>query len=185
VQGVEPSAWACAEARRALGDRIMQGFFEDLPCPAASFDVVTMWDVLEHVQDPGRAVDKANEVLRTGGVLAINVPAADSWIARIMGGRWPLLLPEHLHYFTRRSMSLLLSARGFDALAFLAHPVFFEVAYVCRRLAQHGLAPEALPRALAASGLASATVPLLMGEFTVFAQKRGHDARTTPHPVMR
>jgi hypothetical protein len=87
--------------------------------------------------------------------------------------RWPLLLSEHLHYFTRRSVECLFSSRGFEILGYMTHPVFFGIEYVSRRLAQHGLAPSAVSTVIRKAGLSDVSVPLLMGEFTVVARRVG------------
>jgi SAM-dependent methyltransferase len=170
VLGVEPSEWLSAKARELVGSRVFTGTFEGAPLGDRCFDVVTMWDVLEHVPSPPNFLARARRVSSPGGLLVLNVPARDTWIARALGARWPLLLPEHLFYFSRPSLRVLLDRAGFDVLAFHRHWVSFSAAYVLRRLAQHGwpLAAQIEP-AHAATWL---RVPLLMGELTVVASSR-------------
>jgi SAM-dependent methyltransferase len=165
VWGVEPSAWLSGLARETLGDRVLTGTFEAAPFEASRFDVLTMWDVLEHVGDPAAFLRRAHTLLRPGGLVAINVPCRDSLIARILGSRWPLILPEHLTYFTRPALRAMLRASGFDVLGFHLHPVFFSLGYVLHRLGQHGLAAP-----LPVAALRGVNVPLLMGELTVVAR---------------
>jgi SAM-dependent methyltransferase len=169
--GVEPSSWLCARARERVGEaRIVEGTFEKVAFDRAPFDVVTMWDVLEHVPDPISFLARARAVLRPGGLLLLNVPARDTWMATLLGSKWPLLLPEHLFYFSRRSLQIAFESSGFERPRFRPHIVFFSVEYVAQRLAQHdwpgvGAAARWLSKV-------RAPVPLVMGERTAIARLR-------------
>lgn len=175
VFGLEPSAWKAARARALLGrerrGRIQETTLEKAPFAGGAFDALVMWDVLEHVADPGLAVEQAARLLRPGGILALNVPDVRSLVARLLRRRWPLLLPEHLFYFSRHSLRRLLGGAGFDVLGFHLHPVFFSVGYVLHRLGQHGF-PGAgvLGGAARRTRLERLLVPLLMGEVTAVAR---------------
>jgi SAM-dependent methyltransferase len=173
VTGIEPSAWLAAQARARSGAEVHECSFEDWPLPARPFDAITMWDVLEHVEDPRAVLAKAGRALRSGGILGLNVPNIASLPARCMGRRWPLILPEHTYYFTPASLARLLEETGFARRVRSAHPVRFRAGFVAERLCQHGV-PGAgvLRRALAALGLHSASVPVLMGDMTVLASRK-------------
>lgn len=174
VFGLEPSAWKAARARALLGPggrgRVQETTLEKAPFAGGAFDAVVMWDVLEHVADPEAALAQTARLLRPGGILALNVPDVWSPVARLLGRRWPLLLPEHLFYFSRRSLRRLLGGAGFEVLGFHLHPVFFSAGYVLHRLGQHGF-PGAgvLSGAASRTGLARLRLPLLMGEVTAVA----------------
>ena len=75
--GCEPSQGMAALARKQFGDRISHVPFEDYQ-PDVSFDVVTMWDALEHVVDPAECIRKAHRVLRDNGYLFLRTPDAGS-----------------------------------------------------------------------------------------------------------
>ena len=146
--------------------------FEKAPLAANSFDAITLWDVLEHMADPIAVLKKAARLLRPGGILALNVPNIESLIAKLMGSRWPLLLTEHLYYFSPSSLRLLLERSGFSVAGFHLHPVYFSVGYLLHRLAQHPLPGAQLAANLACRlALQNCTVPLLMGEVTVVAYR--------------
>jgi SAM-dependent methyltransferase len=105
VFGVEPSEQLCAAARENLSGR---GQIECATLENSTlrppFDVVTLWDVLEHVPDSVQFLTACRGLLNRGGYLFLNVPDLDSREAKILGSRWPLLLPEHLNYFNRPSL---------------------------------------------------------------------------------
>ena len=67
--GVEPSRWAMEQAQ-ARGLHVVHGTLETADLPEATFDVVTMWDVIEHLTDPRGALEQAYRLLRPGGLMA-------------------------------------------------------------------------------------------------------------------
>jgi SAM-dependent methyltransferase len=76
VVGVEYSPQALEYARRRLGDRVRPGSLPDgVDLPDASFDVVLLTDVLEHVEDDTRSAQTALRLLRPGGIIVATVPA--------------------------------------------------------------------------------------------------------------
>jgi SAM-dependent methyltransferase len=83
--------------------------------PAASLDAVTLWHVLEHLDDPGAALVTIAGWLRPGGALLVGVPNLASWQARLGGERWYHLdVPRHRVHFTAAGVEALLRAGGFE-----------------------------------------------------------------------
>lgn len=135
AEGIEPSDWAAGRARER-GHRVTVGVLGDVPTERADHQVVTCCDVLEHLVDPGAALDDIAGLLEPGGLLFATVPDAGSAAARILGHRWWSVLPMHVQYFTRRSLSRLLEAHGFEVLAVRTHPKVFTRRYYAERLAE-------------------------------------------------
>lgn len=133
VVGVEPSAWLASEGRRRHGLDLRAGTLEQQDLPASSFDLVTMWDVIEHLTRPDRVLAEARRVLAPDGLLAVNYPDHDGLVRRLMGWRWPFFLSVHLIYFTPRTLTLLLEQAGFEVLWIEPHWQTLELGYVLRR----------------------------------------------------
>jgi SAM-dependent methyltransferase len=112
--GVEPNKWLCAFARDNYGAEVHTGILDDAPLTGGSFDLVSMWDVLEHVPDPGSVLDRIRGLLKGGGRLILTYPDIGGLIARTMGKRWPFLLSVHLTYFTRKTAAAMLEKHGFE-----------------------------------------------------------------------
>jgi SAM-dependent methyltransferase len=87
VAGVEPASKAAEAAQRA-GFEVFSGFLHEANYPSEAFDVVTMFEIIEHVGDPLDLIAECRRILKRGGVLAINTPNAGSWTAKFMKERW-------------------------------------------------------------------------------------------------
>jgi 2-polyprenyl-3-methyl-5-hydroxy-6-metoxy-1,4-benzoquinol methylase len=166
VVGLEPSSNLSEEAMQLLGARarILPLTLQEADFAESTFDAVTMWDVLEHVPNPGEFLQRAVALLKPGGLLLANVPNLDSWQARVMRRRWPLFLPEHLNYFNRESLARCGTQSGARLIAQGSRPVSFSIGYILHRTAQH--VPQLRPLAKLAARLAIAdgVVPVWMGE---------------------
>ncbi len=113
AEGVELSPYA-AEAARKKGLRVVTGRLEDGDYAPGSFDVITLFDVFEHVTDPKGILDSAKRLLRPGGILVVNTVDAESLYARMLGKYWHLIVPpEHLLYFSVSNFSSFVTRNGF------------------------------------------------------------------------
>jgi SAM-dependent methyltransferase len=123
--GIEPSAGRAATGRERYGADVRTATMEDSDVPAGSLDAVSLWHVLEHLDDPGAALERAADWLRPGGALLVGVPNLASLQARLGGPRWYHLdLPRHRTHFTPAGVRALLAARGFEPVA--VHHVLAE-----------------------------------------------------------
>lgn len=115
VAGVEidPDAAERAGAMRSLD--VHAGTILDAPFPLGSFDVVTMWHVLEHVWNPNEVVDRVAELLAPGGLFVVSTPAIDGYAAATLREHWYHIdVPRHLLHFTRKRLTGFIADRGFD-----------------------------------------------------------------------
>lgn len=112
VWGVEPHPGAAAQCR-ARGLEVLQAEFSSGQWPPGTFDVITMWHVLEHVPDPRGFLGAAAQVLREGGWLVVTVPQVESWEAKVFGPHWVGWdIPRHLFLFPRPCLSRYLAQCG-------------------------------------------------------------------------
>jgi 2-polyprenyl-3-methyl-5-hydroxy-6-metoxy-1,4-benzoquinol methylase len=145
IRGVEPNERLAQKAAERLGAAaVVNRALEEAELPCQSFDAVTLWDVLEHVADPAGVLAKCASLLRPEGVVLAKVPDLDSLTARLMRERWPLLLPEHLSYFTKKSLCALSHRAHLYPVTFFRSTVAFSVGYVLHRLSQHRIPSAAV-----------------------------------------
>lgn len=171
VTGLEPSEVLFKEASERIGSRgtILPQILEEASLDEQRFDAVTLWDVLEHVADPINLMRKCCQLLKPGGLLLLNVPDLDSREARFLGRRWPLLLPEHLNYFNRASLTLCAQKSGLELVRFGRRHSYFSIEYVLYRLSQHRIPLSGLLSSFAQSAIGHILVPVSPGEtYAVF-----------------
>jgi len=129
VSGSEISTFAADEAR-GRGFEMFCGDLLDLP-RANKYDVVTMWDVFEHVATPSDYLRHINNVLSKDGMLVINTVDIGSWYAKLRGKNWHLLIPpEHVFYYTKKNLFYLLEKNGFEVVSFSKPSKKFSLTYV-------------------------------------------------------
>jgi SAM-dependent methyltransferase len=118
ASGLEPTARGADAALEVYGVTLQRAGIEDAAVGERSQDAVSLWHVLEHVDDPGRALDVVAGWLRPGGALLVGVPNLASAQARLGGARWfHLDLPRHRTHFTPAGLRALLDAHGFDVVS--------------------------------------------------------------------
>ncbi|HET9494043.1 MAG TPA: class I SAM-dependent methyltransferase, partial [Chloroflexia bacterium] len=111
--GVEPGAPA-EVARQITGCEVHAGTLDTAPYPDASFDVVTLWDVIEHVPSPTEYMASVARLVRPGGVIGITTPNIRSVSYWALGPRWSAVGPNsHIYYFTPDTLKRLLEKSGF------------------------------------------------------------------------
>jgi SAM-dependent methyltransferase len=131
--GIEPSHWASNRARER-GLDVRTGSIDEHGLEPATFSLVVMCDVIEHLVDPGAGLDRVRALLRPDGALYLTLPDAGSGLARAMGGKWWSVLPMHVQYFTRDSLTRLLERHGFAVRSLRTHAKVFSARYYAERL---------------------------------------------------
>jgi 2-polyprenyl-3-methyl-5-hydroxy-6-metoxy-1,4-benzoquinol methylase len=117
VEGVELNETAARATSDRLGVPVFAGPFEQARYPDATFDAITLWDVLEHLHDPQASLCELRRILKPNGALFVRVPNAASYVARLCGRYWSGYdLPRHMTLFTPRTLSRMLAEAGFNRL---------------------------------------------------------------------
>lgn len=114
-QGIELSKWAF-EYGKKQGLSMINKNLEDASLESGSFDVVTMWDVIEHVEDPSRLLKEAHRIMKKSGLLVLNTPDIGSLFAKLTGKRWWNLMRMHIYYFDRKTIRKILEKSGFEII---------------------------------------------------------------------
>jgi ubiquinone/menaquinone biosynthesis C-methylase UbiE len=118
VYGNDLSDYAVAQARSRGLTTAVTGDFMELDCPSGTFDLVSMWDVIEHVCDPMANLKKVFNILRPSGYVVLTTGDVESWPARLMGRCWHLMVPPiHLYFFSARTILRMLSHIGFESIS--------------------------------------------------------------------
>ena len=122
VHGVELSEAIAKQAIDSLGpERVFNGFLDDAATARnwqdQSFDLVTIWDVIEHVPEPQSLLASIKKLIKPGGKLLLETQNVDSKLANRLGKRWHHYKhDEHLYHFNPSTISKLLSDCGYNVL---------------------------------------------------------------------
>lgn len=127
--GIEPSTFASQYARKQLGLDVRTEELFTAKLETGHFDAIVLGDVLEHLTQANAALDRVAELLKPGGLLALELPDAGSRVARLMGPKWWSVIPTHIHYFTRQSAATMLRRHGYQPLYVATDPKSFTIRY--------------------------------------------------------
>jgi 2-polyprenyl-3-methyl-5-hydroxy-6-metoxy-1,4-benzoquinol methylase len=132
-EGLELSRWAAGHAR-SLGFTVHGVPLEELAARGAQYDVVTLWDVVEHFADPRAELAAAFRLVRPGGRIYLSTIDASSLVARLLGAQWPWLMDMHLFYFGRATLAALLEEVGFRVTDVRTYTHIISADYLLRKV---------------------------------------------------
>lgn len=122
ASGIEVAPDCAVEAARISGASVACGDFVQTPM-VGPYDVITMFDVIEHFRDPAAAVRHAFDLLAPGGLLLVETGDIATPVARALGRRWWFIdPPQHLFYFSRDGFVDLLRKSGFTGEVIIKRP---------------------------------------------------------------
>ncbi len=172
AEGCEPSRWLAEWGAQHYGITIRQGSVFEQDYEDGSFDVVTLWDVIEHTLNPREMLERCFRLLKPGGILVVNYPDIGSWIARALGRKWLFLTSVHLYYFDRATMSRMLETTGFTVETVRSHWQRLELDYILFRgsVLSHALS-KVSRRVAGLAGAGKAQVPYWLGQTFVIARR--------------
>ncbi len=170
VEGIELSAWAAAIAR-ARGLAIHEMPLSEFPADGR-FDVVTLWGVIEHLENPGREITQIHRLLRDNGILCIWTGNINSLTARIFGEKWWYFMGQHIQYFSDATLDLLLKRCGFSRVTITSYPYVLSMGAVANSIGRYPLLSGLLSRILKSSVLSERTITFaLPGEmFAIYVK---------------
>ena len=147
TSGIESSTWAHTFATKTLTlPNIMHNDLDSaFNLPPQSFDIITAFDLIEHLIIPRRLIQAAKHLLKPGGLLVLTAPRFDSLAAKSLGNKWHALFPEHLHYFSTTSLNHLLTASNFSITKLHSHTRYFSPNYLLTRILHRPISISSFP----------------------------------------
>jgi len=117
VQGIDITEDGVEHCTKALGLSVIQGDLLTTDLGGQTFDVVCLWDTIEHLRTPDLYLARISEHMPSGSLLAITTGDIDSLNARVKKGNWRLIHPPtHLQYFSLATLTRMLERLGFEVI---------------------------------------------------------------------
>jgi SAM-dependent methyltransferase len=108
--------------------------------PNASFEIITMWDVIEHLREPWRELEELSALLQPGGWILLSTPNVRSMRSVLQRERWrDSVNPTHFYYFTRGSLRFVLERAGFCGISEWRFPIRYPEHGALRRMVHRAL----------------------------------------------
>lgn len=172
VHGVEVSSFMSEYAKNEFDIEIFNGTLEESRYPDDHFDLIITYSTLEHTPDPQAFLMEASRILKDDGLIVIAVPDIGSWFGNRKFQYKPL---EHLYYFNRDTISMMLNNLGMEAFEFRklkvcrsVHFLFERLRYYFKQLTPFINVAESLARM---TGLLDLAFYISSGEMVVYAKK--------------
>lgn len=135
AEGIEPAPNAARDGVKR-GFKVHLGYVESARLPESYYDIVTMFEVIEHVRDPVPMLRACHRLLKPDGVLVVGTGNTDSWSFAVLGGEWDFMHPSagHINYFSTSSLAKLASR-----LHFAVAETWTSAVTLCNRTEVHPL----------------------------------------------
>ena len=175
VHGTEIAPDTLDTAREAFGlENLQCGALHEVSLPDEHFDIVAMFDVVEHMVDPIRDLQTLHAKMRPGGLLVIQTQDFDSWARKVLGRRWHHFKQlEHIYHFSRRTLPVLLERAGFEITTQRKKSAGKAVSFsfIADRLERRFHVPRFLTRPMARLGRGRFIYLNVLDELFVLARK--------------
>jgi SAM-dependent methyltransferase len=134
AMGLEIQKSAVEFARR-FGTNVMHGDLMTCDLGDRTFDVATLWDVFAGFASPRAALDRILQLVKPGGHIVMTLPDISSFAARLLGSKWPLMIPPgNLQYHTPHSVSRLLDHPGIHDYEIIYQSKLVNVGFIAHKL---------------------------------------------------
>ena len=129
AEGIEPNKWLVNFSKKKYGVNISTKKLNKIK---KSYDIISLFDVLEHIPNIKLTIKKIFKLVKKNGYLIINVPDHDSLARKLLRKKWPFYLTVHLHYFDKHTLCKLLNKK-FNLVYSKPYWQFLELGYLIER----------------------------------------------------
>lgn len=130
VQGIEPSKEAATSARQMFGLDVQEAVISEADVQDNHFDIITMWDVIEHLYNPRHDLEFLFGKLKPGGFVFISTHDIEDVYARLTGSDYPFLMYQHFCHFSKRTLRMMLEKNGYRVLGAKSFRKSFSLFYL-------------------------------------------------------
>jgi len=128
--GIEPLPGHSLYARSKLKINVLTDTMRAELFPNNFFDVVTSFQVFEHLPDPGMVLEYLNNFQKPGGIIMIEIPNINTWGVRVFGKNHRHFNPDHINFFSESTITKLLKTHGYQWVETYSPARFMTVHYL-------------------------------------------------------
>lgn len=169
--GLEPSQFLVDQAC-SRGLKVRQGTIDTNPFSNEQFDMITLWDVIEHLTDPLEDLRKIHKLLIPGGILLINYPDIGTWAGKLFGKKFWWILSVHLVHFDQRSIREICKQSGFETFLFQPYWQILEFGYLEKMAAHLGMPGANFIHKCTPQAIRSIPLPYWASQTTSLSRKK-------------
>ncbi len=168
VEGIELSNWAASIASKK--HKVYQKPLNELEAKN-KYDVITLWGVIEHFEDPKTELSSISNALVPGGLFVIYTGDVEAWLPKLLGKKWWWFQGMHLYYFSKKTLTKMLEDVGFEVVQNRNHKLYFRLFSLAISLQRYKISKLINP-ILNLSFFKNIQIPVqLSGEMVLFARK--------------
>jgi SAM-dependent methyltransferase len=171
VYGIEPSLFYAKQAKEHFNLALKTEPFPNNLFDSMQFDYITLWDIIEHVDDPSAVVKKAYALLKPGGMIFISTMNVDSLFAKVSGRRWPWYMAMHIYYFSKRSLRQLVMNQGFTDVSTRLYVHHCKLSYIALKFSESCFKlPQFIFKIIERMG--DPVIPFTLGDMILLSAKK-------------
>ena len=172
-EGLELSAWARKECRKK-SLKVHPKLLEEIVHHKKNcYDIITMWGVIEHLQDPIKELNNTNKLLKKNGLICLWTGDVNSIFAKIFKDKWWYVMGQHVQLFSRSSLDLALKKTGFERVYSGIYPYTMSLGYLGRSLKRYPIVSSIVSPILESKFLKNIKIPLYLSDeiFYIYRKK--------------
>ena len=132
--GIEPNKWLVEEAKKNYNEINLFATTIENFNHNKKYELITYWDVFEHLTDINNEIFFFNKLLNKNGYLILNLPDYGSLHRKILGFKWPFFLDVHLYYFNKKTIKLFMKNNQFKYIDIIKHVQILKLGYIIERV---------------------------------------------------
>jgi 2-polyprenyl-3-methyl-5-hydroxy-6-metoxy-1,4-benzoquinol methylase len=135
VEGIDVSEYAVKYAQEHLNIKAQIGTVFNAKLNKNIYDIITMWDVIEHVTNANAYIKRISELIKPNGLFVLSTGDINTTMFKIQRENWHLLTPpQHIYFFNPQNISVLLEEHGFKVIKILYKGQYTNVGYIFNKL---------------------------------------------------
>lgn len=168
THGVELSGWSRDHCDKKHDVRPSVQEFGD-----KRFDVVTLLGVIEHLEHPDELISMISGIMNKDSLLLVYTGDVEALLPRLLGKKWWWYQGMHVHYFSKRTLEMLLGRYRFEVVGCMKMPLYFSMESLLNSMSRYALMRGLFSRVLKLPSIKNITVPMpLSGEMLLVCKRK-------------